>query len=119
VPEALRAAGADVRVHDDLFPSDARDVDWLQAAGAAGWVVLTKDQHIRINRLERGRLLAAGVKAFVLTAGEVSGPEMASLFVGALAAITRLARRTGPGFIATVSKTGHVRLILPEKSRRG
>lgn len=29
VAAALRAAGADVRVHDDHFAQDARDEDWI------------------------------------------------------------------------------------------
>jgi hypothetical protein len=34
VPEALRAAGLDIRVHDELFPQATQDVVWLREAGA-------------------------------------------------------------------------------------
>ena len=47
VAGALREAGHVVLVHDDEFEPDARDVDWLQAVGQRGWVVLTKDARIR------------------------------------------------------------------------
>src|SRR5688572_3484619 len=30
VPEALRAAGVEIRVHDELFPQGTLDVDWLR-----------------------------------------------------------------------------------------
>ena len=33
VAQALRAAGARVEVHDDHFPQDATDVEWLTCAG--------------------------------------------------------------------------------------
>jgi len=41
VPETLRAAGVDIRVHDELFPQGTQDVDWLNEAGANGWIVIT------------------------------------------------------------------------------
>lgn len=59
VAAALRAAQQIVVVHDDEFQPDARDVDWLTAVGAKGWIVLTKDARIRTNALEREALLAA------------------------------------------------------------
>lgn len=38
VATALRAAGAEVVVHDDVFPQNATDVEWLAEAGlVAGW----------------------------------------------------------------------------------
>ena len=43
IPDALRAANAQVELHDDHFPQDARDQTWLAEAGKRGWVVLTKD----------------------------------------------------------------------------
>jgi uncharacterized protein with PIN domain len=46
IAEALRTAGADVRIHDDIFIQDAQDVEWLPEVGQKGWIVLTKDSHI-------------------------------------------------------------------------
>ena len=68
IPEVLRAAGAEVRVHDEFFPQDAKDEVWLGEVGRRGWVVLTKDKHIRYRQVEIQALLAAKVRAFVLTA---------------------------------------------------
>jgi hypothetical protein len=42
VAGALREAGHAVVAHDDEFEADARDVEWLQAVGKRGWVVLTR-----------------------------------------------------------------------------
>lgn len=44
VAEALRAAGAETRVHSDFFAPDAPDAAWLTQVGAWGWIVLTKDR---------------------------------------------------------------------------
>src|SRR5262249_5105997 len=53
VPDALRAAGLDVRVHDELFPQATEDVVWLTEAAAKRWVVVTRDDRIRYNELEK------------------------------------------------------------------
>jgi hypothetical protein len=41
----------------------------------AGWVVLTKDSRIRYRSLERDALIRAGVRAFVLTARDMTGHD--------------------------------------------
>jgi hypothetical protein len=46
IPDALRAAGVQVELHDDHFPQDAQDQIWLAEAGKRGWIVLTKDKHL-------------------------------------------------------------------------
>lgn len=65
VPEALRAAGARVEVHDDHFDQDAEDAIWLPEVGGRGWLVLTKDIRIRRHPLELSALMNAGVGAFI------------------------------------------------------
>ena len=97
IPAALRQAGEEVRVHDDLFPQDAKDEDWLTEVGKRGWIVLTKDTRIRYHTIEVNALRAAAVRAFVLTAkGDLSGQEMAEVFVKALPAIKKLPESPRP-----------------------
>ena len=60
----VERAGHRVVVHDDEFEPDARDVDWLEAVGERGWVVLTKDNNIRYRAVEFQALTAAKVRAF-------------------------------------------------------
>lgn len=67
VAKALREAGAHVEIHDDHFPQETPDTNWLIEIGQHGWVVLSKDSAIRRNRAEREALHAAGVRAFFLT----------------------------------------------------
>ena len=105
VAEALRKGGAQAEHHDDHFAQDAPDQDWLGEVGRRGWLVLTKDKEIRRRTLEREALLAAGVRAFVLTSGNLRGAEMAEIFVRHLRRMERLARRTPPPFIARVTRT--------------
>jgi hypothetical protein len=110
VPAALRAAGAVVLLHHELFPSGTDDEAWLSAlVGRSDLVVLTKDSRIRRRVLERRALEAARLRVFVLSAGNLSGAQQAAAFVRALPKIRRLAQQPGP-FIANVTATGAVNL---------
>jgi predicted nuclease of predicted toxin-antitoxin system len=112
IAAALRQAGVTVEVHDDLFYQGAADEVWLQAAGEKNWVVLTKDKNIRFHAREKATLLAYGVRAFVLTAKALNAEEMADAFIKALPEIAKvLETRDGP-FVATVTRTGSVRVVM-------
>lgn len=112
IPGALRVAGEEVCVHDEHFPQDTRDEVWLGDVGQHGWVVLTKDKHIRYRAVEIHALRAANVRAFVLTArGDLTGAEVGQIFVKALPAMKKLCRVTSPPFIALVSRDSKVTLI--------
>ena len=43
----LRDAGVPFVTHREHFTHDTPDVDWIAEAGRMGWVVVTRDQHIR------------------------------------------------------------------------
>ena len=112
IPGALRDAGEEVRIHDEHFPQDAKDETWLAEAGKQGWVVLTKDKNIRYRAIELHALLAARVRAFVLTArGDLSGAEVGQIFVKALPAVKQLCETAEPPFIARVSRDGSVTIV--------
>jgi predicted nuclease of predicted toxin-antitoxin system len=112
IADALRAAGEEVRIHVDHFPQDAKDEEWLSGVGKSGWVVLTKDKHIRYRASEIQALRAANVRAFVLTSrGDLTGAEVSLIFIKALPSIKRLCERTAPPFIALVDRSGTVRLV--------
>jgi PIN like domain len=106
VAEALRAAGARVEVHIDHFVQNAPDTDWIPEIGRREWVLITKDQNIRRNPLERAAYEAAQLRGFVVTGKDMSGPEMASLLVRALPAmVRRAAGRRGP-LLFSISRNG-------------
>jgi hypothetical protein len=104
--------GCTVEIHDTYFRQAAKDTEWLPEVGRRGWVVLTKDHHIRTRQNELVSLLAAGVAAFVLTAGDLNGSEMAEAFVRALPRMRRMLVGQPRPFIARVSPQGTVRLIV-------
>lgn len=97
VADALRAAGARVEVHLDHFPGDKPDAEWIPEVGRRVWVLITKDQNIRRNPLERHAYEIAKLRGFVVTGKDLSGKELAELLVRCLTGMTRRAAgRTGP-----------------------
>jgi len=118
VAGALRQASAHVEVHDDHFPKDAPDTEWLTVAGEREWIVLTKDKRMRHRILEVATIAKAKVRVFALTAKDLQGPEMAAIFVTALPKMKRFALGNPPPFIATVTKSGAVSMLLSAKKLR-
>lgn len=112
IATALRQTGAIVHIHDDYFPPNAKDEDWLTQVGCNGWIVLTKDHRIRYRNLEREALMNAGVGAFILTAGDLQGDEMAEIFVKALPAIAKFLQKHKKPYIARVIRDGSVSLLF-------
>ncbi len=53
IVKTLRDAGISVKAHDDHFPQNALDIDWLPEVGKRGWVIITKDARIGKNQTER------------------------------------------------------------------
>jgi predicted nuclease of predicted toxin-antitoxin system len=114
VATALRQAGLEVEVHDDHFPPDAKDQEWLSEVGVRGWVVLTKDKRIKHRLLEMNAVLSARARVFTLTAGDLQGQEMASIFLRALPKIQRYIAANAAPFIARVTKSGSVSTAFPD-----
>lgn len=114
VASALRKQGLNVVVHDDIFSPGTPDADWLRHVGMEGWIVLTKDLRIRYRTNERDALFRAGVRAFVLRGGNLTGEQMAAALVQALPKIQRLIRKQAAPFIAGVSANGAVTPLFPK-----
>lgn len=85
---------------------------WLTEAGAQHWVVITRDDRIRYNQLEKQAVLAAEVRFFSVTSSSLTGDEAARLILSAQRAIARLCREhAATGFIAKISRGPEVSLI--------
>ena len=112
IANALKRAGAEVYVHDDLFAADTEDESWLREVGKRKWVVLTKDRKIRYRTSERLAVKAADIAMFTLTARDCQGSEMADIFVEAFPRIIRFLKKNRPPFIAKVTRGGYVSMVV-------
>jgi len=59
-----------------------------------------KDERIRYRPAERGAVLGHGVRAFYLTSGNLTGQQMADLFLTHRQMIWQRAAESGPGLFA-------------------
>jgi hypothetical protein len=99
--------------HLDHFPRGTPDETWLPKVGEMKWALLTADKRIRYNILEKKALAEYKVREFVFASGNLSGAEMASALESALPRMVRLAGRTGPPFVAAITRAGEVHLRWP------
>jgi predicted nuclease of predicted toxin-antitoxin system len=110
---ALRSAGATVEIHDDHFPPDAADEEWIAEVGRRRWIVLTKDNRLRYHPREKQALLRHRVRAFILTARDLRGEEMGRAFAAALPRIENfLSTHTKAACIVAVSRDGELRPLV-------
>jgi hypothetical protein len=108
----LRDAGLTIEIHDDHFPQDAPDEEWLMVAGQKGWIVVTRDERIRYRVAEKQAIRRAKVRAFVLAAqGNLRAEMLAEIFLKALPKVRALVAKQRPPFIAKIWRDGKVGLL--------
>jgi hypothetical protein len=115
VASQLRDAGVRVEIHDDWFQPDAPDEAWLTSVGQRGWIVLTKDKRIQHRLIEQAAVVAASVRLFALSGGNLTGTEMGAIFVKAHRRISTCAQANRPPFIARVYRDGSVKIVMSHK----
>lgn len=100
VPTGLRERGWRLVTLAEHYgiPADEKvlDVEWLKLAGQRGWAVLMKDDRIRYRPAERRALLQNDVRAFCLSAGNLTAIEMIDLFSDHADAIRAACDGVGP-----------------------
>lgn len=112
---SLRELGFRVELHDDHFPQDAPDSVWLEVVGRRGWVVLSKDKHIRYRPMEREMVREHRCRLFVLTGGSLNSKQIADIFVRTVHKIAKLSQQHPAPFLAHVTRAGRVSTPQPIK----
>jgi predicted nuclease of predicted toxin-antitoxin system len=113
VPDALRQAGATLVVHQEHFASQQgiQDAEWLGEIGRRGWIVLTKDKNFKRRPLERDAILNGGIRAFFLSATNLSTEQTAQTVVEALPRILRICSKQNGPFIARITRLAEVDVV--------
>src|ERR1051325_4441885 len=83
VAAALRAIGARVEVHLDHFAGNTPDAQWIPEIGRRDWVLITKDQDIRRNPLERAAYESAKLRGFIVTGKDMTGEQLGNFWLNA------------------------------------
>lgn len=66
VAEAIKRVRSDVLWLGDCFPLSVKDEVWLARAGDEGWLVITRDKHVRTRPGERQKIIDHGVGCFII-----------------------------------------------------
>jgi predicted nuclease of predicted toxin-antitoxin system len=107
---ALRQTGVTVEVHEDHFPANAPDVDWLPEVGQRGWVVLTKDANIARRTLEKIAVARSGIRLFTLTSQNLSGTDMIEIFTKAIVPMQSFVHKHPAPFIAKIYRDSRIEM---------
>jgi hypothetical protein len=108
----LRAANLKIEVHDDHFPPDCKDEQWLRVVGGRGWVILTSDRRIRYRGPELAALMSSGARAFAFRSGNLTAQEMSEIFLKSLQHVSKVLRTNSGPFVASIFRDGSVRMII-------
>src|SRR5215467_12603748 len=100
LPAELRQAGLVVHtlaeVYGERAAQETPDTAWIALAAQRGWVVLTKDDHIRRRPAERQAIETGKVRVFCLTNAGLTFAEQANYFVTNRFRIIQASRKPGP-----------------------
>lgn len=104
--EALDKLGAPYIAHHQRFAPDAPDEAWLEVAGREGWIVITRDKHIRRRPAELDAFRTHQVTVFVFAGGNASAAETAELVTRLYGKIVKLAHQAKPPVMYSVTRSG-------------
>jgi hypothetical protein len=66
VAEAIKQVRGDVYWLGDCFHVSVKDEVWLERAGNEGWLVITRDKHVRTRPGERQKIIDQKVGCFII-----------------------------------------------------
>ena len=114
IPNALSALGYRVELHSDHFIDRERDDStWLALAGARGWAVLSGDNRVRHNDIERQAVNDHLVRYFAFRSNNMSGTDQAQLLRKHDSRIREVLNRRIPPYIARITRST-VRIVFPQ-----
>lgn len=96
---ALRAEGLAVQTLAERYPEVEEfvaDEVWIREVTAEGLVILMKDDRIRRKPREQQAILESGARAFVVTNANLTGEQLAEVFVENSHRIIQRSRHPGP-----------------------
>ncbi|MEB3310941.1 MAG: hypothetical protein VKJ02_11970 [Snowella sp.] len=109
IAAAIKSLGISVETHDQHFPKNALDIEWIPKIAEKRWIILTKDERIGKNALERQVLARSGLRMFTLAAQGLSGEEMVSIFQKAIIPMQKFIEKNPAPFIAKIYRNGDVK----------
>ncbi len=109
-PERLRAAGLTVERHQDLFPPDGSDEQWLEYCGQNGRIAIPHNERIRYTPNELDAVVRHDV-CLLIVIGKVPFAQLAENFVNSLTRIEAFLETNVPPYIAKIYRPSPSELL--------
>ena len=74
---------------------EVEDEDWIELTAEEGWIAVSNDKLLN-KPTERDTIARVGARCFVFESGEMTGEELAELFIYYLTEILRICEQPGP-----------------------
>ncbi|RIL07546.1 MAG: hypothetical protein DCC71_02680 [Proteobacteria bacterium] len=119
VPNALRAQGYELEIHDEAFDPNASidDETWIRYASERDLVIVSRDRNIRRRPAERRAFVENGARMLLL-GGKATRGEMLRVFLLALPRIERAVGTLRAPWIQFIDASGRLHARYPEPSKR-
>jgi predicted nuclease of predicted toxin-antitoxin system len=95
--------GFDVVLHSERFGQGTDDVDWIPVAARENRIALTRDKHIKTNKIERMAVIQGPWKYYVLRSAHSDVQTHASVIRKHLLSIKALWQHMPAPYIATMT----------------
>ena len=113
LPEALGVLKLPTRVehHQNHFPIDSRDDDWMPRVGSSGWILIGHDSHHHHEESELLAIKQHEMGCFYLWGGGALRWEKMRCFLRAYENILEAAAKTPRPFIYRVTEKGRLTYV--------
>ena len=95
--------------------SEMWDGQWIREVTTRGWIILTRDKHIRRNPLERAAFLSARARVFNIRNGGANVAAVALAIDLAATQMHKVIRTQSAPYIVGVSMSGKLTFIDPAR----
>jgi hypothetical protein len=112
VPKALRVLGLPVVSHDEHFPPNTQDDQWMPTVGRAGWTVIGHDKKFHEIDVELQAIRDHQVGVFYLWGANAKRWDKVRLFAKVYDKIVTVIQSQRPPFIYRVYKSGAFKRVL-------
>jgi predicted nuclease of predicted toxin-antitoxin system len=113
--EGLKELGLNVEKHDDHFPQNTLDIEWLEKCGENNWVVISSDKAIKKNFLEKQALMQSNLASFFFTSASLTTDQQILIVIKGLKRIANILASQKKPFIARLDKEGKVEVWMNHK----
>ena len=111
VPRALKILGLAVEWHDDHFPQDCPDDQWMPSVAANGWTVIGHDKKFHQNQAELWAVKQHALGCFYLWGAQALKWEKVRVFARAYDKIVAAITTDRPPFVYRVDRRGVLRRV--------